>query len=377
MDASYISLTPCTILVVDDDWVMLELLTDVLTRDGNTVITASGGEEAIRLCREQHIEIMILDYMMPGVSGEEVVRTVRTFESDIQIILQTAMDTLPARKMLRELDIQGFHSKGDNLNKLLMWTDVAIKNYEQIRNRRDLEDSLLALGLALEARDLETAGHTRRVVQMADLMGQACGLNRRRRAALRQGAYLHDLGKLAIADEILLKPGRLSQEQWEIMQTHARLGYDLAARIPNIKPEALDVILYHHERWDGTGYPNGLAQNDIPLLARLFSICDVFDALVSPRTYKPPWAELDAIREIHKQRCRQFDPEITDMFIRLWSEGAFDVLDDVDMPATNASTSEPFTLSLDESYRALVETGRHPTAMNTTPIQQTTHIAIA
>lgn len=377
MDASYISLTPCTILVVDDDWVMLELLTDVLERDGNAVITASGGEEAIRICREQHIEIMILDYMMPGISGEEVVRTVRTFEPDIQIILQTAMDTLPARKMLRELDIQGFHSKGDNLNKLLMWTDVAIKNYEQIRNRRDLEDSLLALGLALEARDLETAGHTRRVVQMADLMGQACGLNRRRRAALRQGAYLHDLGKLSIADEILLKPGRLNQEQWEIMQTHARLGHELAARIPNIKPEALDVILYHHERWDGTGYPTGLAQNEIPLPARLFSICDVYDALVSPRIYKPPWAELDAIREIHHQRCQQFDPDITDMFIQLWSEGAFDALDDLNLPTSDSIEDEPFTLSLDESYRYLYEKGREQMAMSTAHIQQAAPIAVA
>ena len=314
MDASYISLTPCTILVVDDDWVMLELLTDVLERDGNAVITASGGEEAIRICREQHIEVMILDYMMPGISGEEVVRTVRTFEPDIQIILQTAMDTLPARKMLRELDIQGFHSKGDNLNKLLMWTDVAIKNYEQIRNRRDLEDSLLALGLALEARDLETAGHTRRVVQMADLMGQACGLNRRRRAALRQGAYLHDLGKLSIADEILLKPGRLNQEQWEIMQTHARLGYELAARIPNIKPEALDVILYHHERWDGTGYPTGLAQNEIPLLARLFSICDVFDALTSKRYYKEAFSIEKSMEIIEQSSGKDFESRLVEAF---------------------------------------------------------------
>ncbi|MCB0062041.1 MAG: response regulator [Caldilineaceae bacterium] len=347
MDSCYGNLTPCTILVVDDDWVMLELLTDVLTRDGNTVLTAADGEEAIRICREQQVEVMILDYMMPGISGEDVVHAVRKFEPDIQIILQTAMDTLPARKMLRALDIQGFHSKGDQLAKLLMWTDVAIKNYEQIRSRRDLEESLLALGLALEARDLETAGHTNRVVKMAELMGRQHGLNRRRLGALRQGAYLHDIGKLCISDEILLKPSKLTQRQWEIMQTHAKLGHDLAARIPNIKPEALEVILYHHERWDGLGYPAQLRQEEIPLLARIFAICDVFDALVSPRVYKPPWAEVEAIRELHNQRAKQFDPAITDMFIKLWSEGAFDDID----PTTPATAQAACAISLDEVYQ--------------------------
>jgi len=306
---------------------MLELLTDVLSGDGNRVLTAHTGEEAICICREQNVEVMILDYMMSGSSGEEVARAVRKFEPDLQIILQTAMDSLPARKMLRELDIQGFHNKGDQLTKLLMWIDVAIKNYEQIRNRRDVEESMLALGLALEARDLETAGHTQRVVKMAELMGQHFGLNRRRLGALRQGAYLHDLGKLSISDEILLKPGKLDQQQWETMQTHAKLGHDLAARIPNIKPEALEVIHYHHERWDGEGYPAKLQQEEIPLLARIFAICDVFDALISPRIYKPSWAEVDAVREICQGRCRQFDPQVTDIFLQLGEQGAFDMLD--------------------------------------------------
>ena len=328
----------CTILVVDDDSVMLELLFDVLSRDGNTVLTAAGGEEAICICREQNVNVMILDYMMPGLSGKEVVNAVRTFEPDLQIILQTAMDTVPAREMLRKLDIQGFHSKGEPLSKLLMWIDVAIKNHEQIRSRRDVEESLLALGLALEARDLETAGHTQRVVKMAELMGQHFGLNQRRLGALRQGAYLHDLGKLSISDEILLKPGKLNQQQWEIMQTHAKLGHDLAARIPHIKPEALEVIYYHHERWDGQGYPSRLQQEEIPLLARIFAICDVFDALVSPRIYKPPWAELDAIQEIHQCRGKQFDPQVTDMFLHLWEQGAFLMLD---APDESSSLSVP------------------------------------
>ncbi len=321
---------PCSILIVDDDWIMLELLTDMLSREGHAVLTTPDGYEAIRICREQQIEVMVLDYMMPQISGDAVVRAVREFEPDVQIILQTALDSLPPRQLLRDLDIQGYHNKGDSLSKLLLWIDVAIKNYEQIRNRRDLEHSLLALGLALEARDLETAGHTRRVVKMAERIGQQLGLNRRRLSALRQGAYLHDLGKLCIPDEILLKPGKLDTEQWALMKTHAQRGYELAAGIPNIKPEALDVIHYHHEHWNGAGYPAALSGETIPLLARLFAVCDVFDALVSPRAYKPPWAELDAIREIRQQSNVQFDPTLTDLFITMWSQGHFDDLHEIE-----------------------------------------------
>lgn len=329
--------SPCTILVVDDDPVMLELLVTVLSRDGHIVLSAANGTDAIRICREQQVEVMVLDYMMPNLSGDAVVHAIRQFEPDIQIIMQTAIDTLPARKLLHDLEIQGFHHKSGNLSGLLMWIDVAIKNYEQIRNRRDLEQSLLVMGLALEARDLETAGHTQRVVKMADLMGRAFDLNRRQQSALRQGAYLHDLGKLSIPDEILLKPGALDPAQWAVMKRHATLGYELASGIPNIKPEALDVIRYHHERWDGAGYPVGLQRDEIPLLARIFAICDVFDALVSPRIYKPPWVEFDALRELSRQRGKQFAPEVVDTFMQLWNAGAFAET----KPATAAEAPRP------------------------------------
>ncbi|MCB0108272.1 MAG: response regulator [Caldilineaceae bacterium] len=349
----------CIILVVDDDPVMLELLSDVLHRDGHTVLTAQNGQEAIRICRDQQVEVMVLDYMMPNLSGEDVVRAVRQFEPDIQIIIQTAVDTLPARRMLQQLEIQGFHHKGGNLSGLLMWIDVAIKNYEQIRNRRDLEQSLLVLGLAMEARDLETAGHTQRVVEMAERMGRHFGLNRRRLSALRQGAYLHDLGKLCIPDEILLKPGKLDASQWQIMKTHAALGHELASSIPTIKPEALDVIRFHHERWDGSGYPDQLRAEAIPQLARIFAICDVFDALISPRIYKPAWIEYDAIQEIYDQRGRQFDPEVTSAFVSLWSKGAFAELRATSaQPPATASSLFPPTGTVDASW-LLGDTARH------------------
>ncbi len=325
--------TPYTILVVDDDVMILEVLSDALRCEGHAVLTTTNGKEVVNICRTQQIHLIILDYMMPGITGEEVVRAVREFEHDVQIVMQTGQDMIPPRKLLRELDIQGYHSKDGQLNKLFIWIDVALKNYDQIRSRRAIESSLLALGLALEARDLETAGHTKRVVGMAERLGKQLDLNSWALEALRQGAYLHDLGKLCIPDAVLLKPTALDKQEWAIMQTHTLRGFELASNIPGIRSDALGVIRYHHEHWSGLGYPNKLAGTHIPLLARIFAICDVYDALLSQRTYKPAWTEVEAIQELQKQRNGQFDPDIVDLFVTMWSGSAFADLHQVEAVA--------------------------------------------
>ncbi|MFC4640259.1 HD domain-containing phosphohydrolase [Deinococcus hohokamensis] len=180
-----------------------------------------------------------------------------------------------------------------------------------------LEGGLLGLGIALEARDLETSGHTRRVLAHSMQLGEALNLDPETLTELKHGASLHDLGKLTIPDAILLKPGRLNAAEWAIMQTHAQNGHDIAARIPTLPRGALDVIRHHHERWDGTGYPDRLAGVEIPLLARIFAVCDVYDALTSERPYKPAWTHQAAVKELIAQRGRQFDPRIVDTFLGL------------------------------------------------------------
>lgn len=186
--------------------------------------------------------------------------------------------------------------------------------------RLTLEGGLLALGIALEARDLETSGHTERVVQLAVRLGAALGLNGPALDELRQGAFLHDIGKLSVPDAILLKPGKLSPEEWVQMKNHVTYGADIASRIPNLPPGALDVIRHHHERWDGSGYPDGLAGNAISLPARIFAISDVFDALTHERVYKGAWSIQEALTEIASQRGRQFCPAVTDAFLELMNE---------------------------------------------------------
>lgn len=181
------------------------------------------------------------------------------------------------------------------------------------------EEVLLSFGVVLEYRDDETHGHTGRVVANAMKFGQALALSHGELEALRQGAYLHDIGKLAISDKLLHKPGRFTPEERLQMQEHGHIGHELALKIPAVLPKALEVIRSHHERWDGTGYGQGLREHEIPFLARVFSIVDVFDALVSVRPYKTAWTHKEAFAEILAQAGQQFDPELVKVFIKTFS----------------------------------------------------------
>ena len=307
-----------TILVVDDDIALLDVTVDLLRREGYNVLSATNGQTAIDICRRQEIQLMILDYYLPDFTGEDVVRQVRTFDVEVQILLQTGYPQAPPRQLLHALAIQGYHGKADGSDKLLLWVDAILKNYTEIRARRNLEKSLLVMSLAMEARDLETAGHTQRVVYLAERLGRAMGITGKQLDALRQGVYLHDLGKLCVPDAILLKPYRLDSIERTIMEAHAERGYELALRIPGIPKEALAIIRHHHERWDGTGYPFGLQGTDIPPLARIFAICDVYDALVSNRPYKETWSHEQAMVALQQERERHFDPAVVETFVAIF-----------------------------------------------------------
>jgi response regulator RpfG family c-di-GMP phosphodiesterase len=307
-----------TILVVDDDATLLDCTIDILKNEGYQVLAANNGQTAVNICRRHEIHLMILDYRMPDLTGEEVVRQVRAFDVELQILLQTAYIGPPPRQLLHDLAIQGYHSKTDGPAKLLLWVDAILKNYTEIRARRNLENSLLVMSLAMEARDLEAMGHTQRVVYLAERLGRAIGITGKQIDALRQGGYLHDLGKLSVPDAILLKPHRLDAVERAIMEAHAERGYELAARIPGIPKDALNVIRYHHERWDGTGYPEHLSGNDIPLLARIFAVCDVYDALVSTRPYKETWSHEQTMAALLAESGRHFDPAVLETFVAIF-----------------------------------------------------------
>ncbi|GGN00750.1 hypothetical protein GCM10007092_13490 [Thermus composti] len=177
------------------------------------------------------------------------------------------------------------------------------------------EASLKALSRVLEYRDLETQGHTERVAELALRLAEALGFEDRE--GLRLGAYFHDLGKLALPDEVLKKPTTLSSAEWELVRTHPQVGYEILKTLPFFSTTALNVVLYHHERWDGSGYPFGLRREAIPLEARIFAVVDVYDALVSERPYKRAWTKEEALKELRAQAGRTLDPEVVAKFLEI------------------------------------------------------------
>ena len=188
-----------------------------------------------------------------------------------------------------------------------------VKHLHEIEATR--EATFRALGLALEYRDLETKGHTDRVVAMSQSFANALDLHEDQLQAITWGAYLHDLGKIAMPDAILLKPGRLTEDEFAVIKRHTLIGEDMCRDIPFLPDPTRQLIRSHHERWDGTGYPDGLAGQAIPLKARMFAIVDVYDALTSERPYKHAWSRLEAETELKKQAGTQFDPHLVQVFL--------------------------------------------------------------
>ena len=187
---------------------------------------------------------------------------------------------------------------------------------------RTREETLRTLGVALEFRDYETKGHTDRVVALSLELAGRLGLSATQKEELRHGAYLHDLGKIAIPDQILLKPGKPDAAEWEIIRQHPVVGYEMLRHTPALGPASLEVVLRHHEHWNGGGYPGGLAGTDIPLLARVFAVVDTFDALTSARPYKRAWTEADALAELARMAGGVLDPHLVEVFTAWRAERA-------------------------------------------------------
>jgi HD-GYP domain-containing protein (c-di-GMP phosphodiesterase class II) len=175
------------------------------------------------------------------------------------------------------------------------------------------------LSRALELRDLETDGHTRRVGALTLRLTEHMQIPADQRASIQQGALLHDIGKLGIPDAVLLKPGSLTPREWKVMQQHPLYAYNILAPIVSLR-ESLDIPLYHHERWDGSGYPYGLAGEQIPLSARLFAVVDVYDALTSDRPYRSAWTRTQALEYLREQSGQQFDPRVVTHFLEMVNE---------------------------------------------------------
>jgi HD-GYP domain-containing protein (c-di-GMP phosphodiesterase class II) len=168
---------------------------------------------------------------------------------------------------------------------------------------------------AMDLRDKETEGHTLRVTEMSQRLGKAMQLGNEEINHMRRGALLHDIGKLGVPDSILFKPGKLTDEEWLVMRKHPEFAYDMLHSIVYLR-DSMDIPYCHHEKWDGTGYPQGLKGDQIPLAARIFAVVDVWDALTSDRPYRKAWSKPDTLQYIREQSGKHFDPKVADVFLK-------------------------------------------------------------
>jgi HD-GYP domain-containing protein (c-di-GMP phosphodiesterase class II) len=215
----------------------------------------------------------------------------------------------------------------DYLDILAGQAAIAIDNLQMVVNlqraNQELElaydTTLEGWSRALDMRDKETEGHSRRVMELTICLARAMGIGSSELVHIYRGALLHDIGKMGVPDEILLKPATLNDGEWQKMREHPQLAFELLSPIPYLR-SALDIPYCHHEKWDGSGYPRGLAGAQIPLAARIFAVVDVWDALLSDRPYRPPWMKERARRHILGQAGKHFDPEVVEVFMKIIEE---------------------------------------------------------
>jgi putative nucleotidyltransferase with HDIG domain len=204
---------------------------------------------------------------------------------------------------------------------------MALENAKLLFELQNAKEDLLlaydqtieALSYALDLRDKETKGHSRRVTELTVKIAEKFGIRGEKLRYVKWGALLHDIGKLGVPDSILLKPGPLTEEEWEIMKKHPEYGYNMLKKVDFLLP-ALEIPLYHHEKWDGSGYPKGLKGDEIPLPARIFAVVDAWDALTNERPYRPPWSKEKALEYIISQSGKHFDPEVVKVFLEVIKE---------------------------------------------------------
>ena len=327
---------------MDDEPVAAKLLSFILAPPAFRCTAACTAEEALVALQRESFDAVISDLQMPGLSGMELLKEVRHRHPHMAFLVTTGVDDV-------DVGVQAMRSGADDyLVKPLRESAVVaslenalhkrrleqeVENYrhhleELVAARTDqlqaafkqisqsYEDTLQALGAAIDLRDNETGGHSQRVCRYSLEMARAMGWQEKELGSLTRGAYLHDIGKLGVPDAILLKPGALTPEERKIMQRHAQIGFDLVKDIPFLA-DATEVVLMHHERFDGSGYPQGLKGEAIPLSARIFSIADTLDAITSERPYQRA-ASFESAREIIRRLSgTAFDPQVVSVFLNI------------------------------------------------------------
>lgn len=310
------------VLAVDDSKENLELIQALLSVAGYEVITASNGEEALIKVEEESPDIILLDAMMPKMNGFEVCALLKRKEETrlIPVILVTPVDE-------SEYKVRGFEAGVDDfLHRPINCVEFLARVRSLVRVKRlndelvNVENTMLALATAIEAKDPYTEGHIKRVASYALSLGKEMGLALWQLQVLRKAAFLHDVGKIGVSETVLLKPGPLTKEEFDQLKTHTVVGEKICRPLQQDRLIA-EVIRHHHERYDGKGYPDGLAGEDIPIAARIMAIADAYDALTSDRTYRGRLSQEEALQILREGAGKQFDPKLALAFVSMVETG--------------------------------------------------------
>lgn len=323
-------------IIVDDEPVNLMLLEEIAKENGYEPLTFSSPLDALKYAENNHIDLIITDFNMPKMDGLELLYHIKAIYPEILSIMITANDDRDIKLKALDYGVSDFLTKpvfpGEFKLRLRNIIGVlhSIKLEKEFSNQLKREvlaatsalresqfETLRVLSKAAEYKDPETSSHIARVAYYSKMLGELLGMDEHEQELLYFGAPLHDIGKIGIDDSILLKPGKLSDEEFDQMKKHPWIGAEILSGADNLYLQAGAIIAQsHHEKFDGSGYPGGLCGEDIPLYGRIVAIADVFDALTSHRPYKKAWSFERAMILIEEEKGRHFDPKIAELFIQ-------------------------------------------------------------
>lgn len=341
-DVSWDHRPAARILAVDDEPAACKLLSLVLAPPAFHCTAASSGEEALEALHRDHFDAVISDLHMPGISGMELLAEVRHLHPHLPFLVTTGVDDTEVAVQAMRCGADDYLIKPLRDSAVLASLESALHKRElerQIENYRQhleemveertaqlqgaleqvehsYEDTLQALGAAIDLRDHETGGHSQRVCRYSLEIARAMGWPDKQLKSLARAAYLHDIGKLGIPDGILLKPGPLTETERKFMHQHVQIGFEVVKDIPFLA-DAAEIILMHHERYDGGGYPRGLKGKEILLGAQIFAVADTLDAITSDRPYHRASSFESARETIRRGAGSQFDPQVVDAFLKI------------------------------------------------------------
>ncbi len=322
LDISPIFGSKITILVIDDDPVNIDLIHEILPDEIYRIIGAQSGEEGLTKLNKTRPDLILLDVVMPGMSGYEVLKKIKEHHEFrlTPIIMITALYGQEDRLKALNLGVDDFITKPVNVFELRARINNLLKLRAYINELEHAEQVIFSLARAVEAKDRYTEGHCERLSTLAEELGKKMGMDGEDLTILRRGGILHDIGKIAIPESILLKPGPLTPEEYDIIKTHPEEGERICAPLKTLRP-VLPTIRHHQERFNGSGYPDSLKGQDIPIHARIIGVVDCFDALTTKRSYRDALDNETAIRIMREETKRGlWDPDIVEIFLSIVEE---------------------------------------------------------